>query len=81
MLLLFRLPAGQLPDLRRVDSSSRNSRPGRPRFELRDRDRRRFKDKAAVLLRTVLPLARSRPFRRSICCVSVITIISRFFRS
>jgi hypothetical protein len=29
MLLLFRLHARQRPDLRRVDSSSRNSRPGR----------------------------------------------------
>jgi hypothetical protein len=56
-LLLFTLHARQLPDLRRVDSPSRNSRPGlrigRPRFELRDRDRRRLMDKAAVLQRTV----------------------------
>jgi hypothetical protein len=33
----------------------------RSRFELRDRDRRRFKDKAAVLLRTVHALNQHTP--------------------
>jgi len=49
-LLLFTLPARQLPDLRRIDSRSRNSWPAAylSAAILRDRDRRRFIDKAAV---------------------------------
>ena len=42
MLLLFRLRARQLPDLMRVDSRHATVGLVGPRFELRDRDRRRF---------------------------------------
>jgi hypothetical protein len=54
MLLLFRLRPRQLPDLMRVDSSftQQSAWSGRD-LNCGIRDRRRFKDKAAVLLRTV----------------------------